>query len=96
MGLPRRHVCPPRWELRILRSGMDQIGKMLVIAGAGIALLGAVLWLGSGLPWLRLGRLPGDITYQKDGFSFYFPITSMIALSVLFTLVLWIASAFRR
>jgi hypothetical protein len=75
---------------------MDQMGKVLVFVGLGIAVLGVILWLGQGIPWLRLGRLPGDISFQKDGFSVYFPITTMIALSVLLTLVFWIVNAVRR
>ena len=75
---------------------MDQIGKFLVIAGLGIALIGGLLWLGQGVPWLRLGRLPGDFSYQKDGFSLFVPITTMLALSLLLTLVLWIIQAVRR
>jgi hypothetical protein len=75
---------------------MDQLGKILVIAGLGLALIGAVLWLGQGIPWLRLGRLPGDLSYQKDGFSVFVPITTMIVLSVVMTLVLWLVQAIRR
>lgn len=75
---------------------MDQVGKLLVVAGLGIALLGAILWLGQGVPWLRLGRLPGDIAVQKDGFSFYFPITTMLAISALLTLAFYIVNALRR
>jgi hypothetical protein len=75
---------------------MDQIGKTLMIAGLSIAALGGLLWLGQGLPWLRLGRLPGDVSYQKDGFSIYFPIVTMIALSIVLSLVFWIVQALRR
>lgn len=75
---------------------MDGVGKTLVFLGAGIMLLGAILWLGKGLPWLRLGRLPGDIAYQKYGVSVFFPITTMILISVVLTLVLWLIAALRR
>ena len=75
---------------------MDSAGKTLVILGAGIMLLGAILWLGRGLPWLRLGKLPGDISYQKDGFTLFVPITTMIVVSVALTLVLWVVAALRR
>ena len=64
--------------------------------GLGLAVLGGILWLGQGNSWLRLGRLPGDISYQKNGFSLYIPITTMIALSALFTLMFWIVNAIRR
>ena len=54
---------------------------------AGVALLaaGGLFWLGA-LSWF--GRLPGDIRYERDGFRFYAPITSMIVISVVLTLVL--------
>lgn len=59
--------------------------KTLIIAGAAILVIG-LLW-----PWLSklgLGRLPGDIVIQRDGFAFYFPVTTMILISVVAT-VLW-------
>lgn len=75
---------------------MDGVGKTLVFLGAGIMVFGAILWLGKGLPWLRLGRLPGDIVYQRDGVSVFIPITTMILISVVLTLVLWLIAALRR
>ena len=44
-------------------------------------------------PWLSrlgLGRLPGDINIERDGFHFFFPITTGLIISVLLTLILWI------
>lgn len=75
---------------------MDSVGKTLVILGAGIMVLGAILWLGRGIPWLRLGRLPGDISHQKDGFTLFVPITTMIVVSLALTLVLWLVAVLRR
>jgi hypothetical protein len=46
------------------------------------------------LPFLRLGKLPGDIIIKRDNFSFYFPLTTSILLSLLFTLIF--ALFFRR
>jgi hypothetical protein len=59
--------------------------------------LGIVL-LVAGLAWpwlvkLGLGKLPGDIVVKREGFSFYFPITTSIIVSLVLTLILWI---FRR
>jgi uncharacterized membrane protein len=59
--------------------------------------LGIVL-LVLGLAWplvakLGLGRLPGDIEVKREGFTFYFPITTSILVSLALTLILWI---FRR
>lgn len=59
-----------------------------VLIGLGLALLAA----GLAWPWLRhlpLGRLPGDIVIQREGFSFYFPLTTMVLVSVVLSLALW-------
>jgi hypothetical protein len=66
---------------------MDQLGRMLLVMGAVLALLGVVLILGPKLPF-RIGRLPLDFHYERDNFRFYFPLGTSILLSVLLTLVL--------
>ncbi|HSV16953.1 MAG TPA: DUF2905 domain-containing protein [Casimicrobiaceae bacterium] len=56
------------------------IGVLLVIAG--------VAW-----PWiarLGLGRLPGDINVERDGWSFHFPIVTSIVVSLVVSLVIWL------
>ncbi len=70
---------------------MPEIGKMLVIFGVVLFLLGLVLWSGFGSTWL--GRLPGDIRIERGPSSFYFPIVTYIIISVVLSLVL---SFFRR
>ncbi len=65
------------------------LGKGLVIVGAGLVILG--LALAGKLPFL--GRLPGDIRIQRDGVVFYFPLTSMLIVSLLLSLI---ASLWRR
>ena len=67
---------------------MSELGKMLVIVGAGIALVGLLLWTGIGKGWL--GRLPGDFHYARGNFHFYFPLTTCIVLSLLLTLIFWL------
>lgn len=57
---------------------------MLVITGIALVILG--LWLSGKLPFL--GRLPGDIRIERDGFVLYFPITSMLLVSAIFSLIL--------
>ncbi|HSN92322.1 MAG TPA: DUF2905 domain-containing protein [Anaeromyxobacteraceae bacterium] len=69
---------------------MGSLGKLLVLAGASIALVGVLLLLGERFPGLRIGRLPGDIAVEKDRFRFYFPIGTSIVVSVLLTLLLWL------
>jgi hypothetical protein len=67
---------------------MNDVGKFLVIAGLLIAAVGALLWSGFGKGWL--GRLPGDIHYNRDNFSFHFPIVTCLLLSLLLSLILWL------
>ena len=66
---------------------MGQIGKLLVIVGIVAVLAGIFLMFGSKLPF-RLGRLPLDFHYQRDNFSFYFPLGTSILISLVVTLVL--------
>lgn len=62
---------------------MENAGKLLVFAGLGIAILGAVLWFAGGKGWLSwIGRLPGDIRVEGDKGGFYFPIVTCIIVSV--------------
>jgi membrane protein implicated in regulation of membrane protease activity len=67
---------------------MNEMGKYLVIVGLLIAAVGVLLWSGVGKGWL--GRLPGDIHYSKDNFSFHFPIVTCLIVSVVLTLLLWL------
>ena len=60
------------------------MGKTLIIVGLVIAAVGALISLG-----VPLGRLPGDFTYRRDGFSFYFPLTTSILVSIVLTLLAW-------
>jgi hypothetical protein len=73
-----------------------QTGKMLLLAGRLIAAFGAILWLGSRFKWLRLGRLPGDIAIEREGFSLFFPVTTMILVSVIVSGLLLLLGFFRR
>jgi len=69
-------------------SGVHDIGRMLVVFGLLIALVGVVLVLVGRVPWL--GRLPGDIHIQRGNWTFYFPLATSLLLSVVLTLILWI------
>ncbi len=69
-------------------SGMHDIGRMLVVFGLLIALVGVALVLVGRVPWL--GRLPGDIHIQRGNWTFYFPLATSLLLSVVLTLILWI------
>ena len=74
----------------------EQIGKLLVGVGLSVTLMGGILILASKIPWLRLGRLPGDVNIQRDGFSLFFPITTMLLLSAVLSLVMFLVGRFRR
>jgi hypothetical protein len=58
------------------------MGRLLVLAGLGIAALGLLVMLG-----VPFGRLPGDIYVKRGSFSFYFPLATSIILSIILTLV---------
>jgi hypothetical protein len=73
---------------------MANMGRMLVLLGVVLVVVGGLLWLGSALggkvPFL--GRLPGDIHVQRGNWSFYFPLTTSIVLSIVLTLILALLS----
>jgi O-antigen/teichoic acid export membrane protein len=67
---------------------MDQnTGKYIVLIGSFVVLVGVVVYFfGDKLHWI--GRLPGDIRVERENTRFYFPITTMILLSLLLTLII--------
>jgi Protein of unknown function (DUF2905) len=69
-----------------------EIGRMLIMAGALLLVLGVLFTLGTRLP-LPFGRLPGDIYIRGKHGSFYFPIVTCLLVSVVLSLVMWL---FRR
>ena len=66
---------------------LSQLGKWIVIAGFGLIALGALLWI-AGKAGLPLGRLPGDLRFERDNFSVYFPVVTCIILSIILTVLL--------
>jgi hypothetical protein len=61
------------------------VGPTLVVVGLMVAAVGGLIWLG-----LPLGRLPGDIAIERDGFRLYVPITTSVLVSAAFMLVTWL------
>lgn len=59
------------------------MAKVLVVIGLALAAAGAAMWLG-----LPLGRLPGDFVVRRGAFSFSFPLTTCVLLSVVITVLL--------
>ena len=70
---------------------MSELGRLLIVVGTVLLLLGLVLSISGRIPWL--GRLPGDIVVRREHFSFYFPLTTSILISLVLSVLLWL---FRR
>jgi hypothetical protein len=65
----------------------SQTGKWMIIAGIVIVVAGVLIYFfHDKLNWL--GKLPGDIRIEKENFRFYFPITTMIIISIVLTLLI--------
>ena len=65
---------------------LEALGKMLLLLGGAIFVLGLVLILAGKIPFL--GRLPGDIRIEGKGFSCYFPLVTSILVSIVLSLLL--------
>jgi Protein of unknown function (DUF2905) len=67
---------------------MPELGRALIVLGIVIVVVGAILVFFERVPWL--GRLPGDVHFQRGNWTLYFPLGTSILLSVVLTLVLWL------
>ncbi|KAA0989832.1 DUF2905 domain-containing protein [Dyadobacter aurulentus] len=68
-------------------------GKYIILIGIAVVAVGIIVYfLSDKLHWL--GRLPGDIRVERENFKFYFPITTMLLLSGLLNLIIWIVRRF--
>ena len=68
---------------------MEQLGKILIFSGIVLVIAGLIIYFaGNKLSWL--GHLPGDIRIVKENVKIYFPITTMILVSVLLSLIIYI------
>jgi hypothetical protein len=74
---------------------LRELGKLLLVVGVVLIGAGALLMFGARLPF-RLGRLPGDISYQGRHGSFYFPVVTCLLVSLALTLISWVVNYFRR
>jgi len=72
---------------------MESLGRTLLILGVVLALIGAWLVFGPGVPWL--GRLPGDLRIERPGWSLYFPITTCVILSAVLSLAIYLFQRLR-
>lgn len=60
-------------------------GKIFIIIGVLFIIIGLAFMFGDKIPYI--GRLPGDIHIKKENFSFYFPITTSIIISIILTIL---------
>jgi hypothetical protein len=67
---------------------VSEIGKLLIVFGVLIAVVGVAIVVAGRLPWI--GRLPGDIYVRRGSFTFYFPLATSILVSIALTLVFWL------
>ncbi len=71
---------------------MVQLGKLLVLLGAVIFIIGLVLIFSPKIPYL--GKLPGDIHIKKDNFELYIPLATSLLISVALSGILWFHQLF--
>lgn len=72
---------------------MPDVARWLIVAGLVLLALGLLLHAVPGIP--ALGRLPGDLRIERDGFRLYVPITSCVLVSALLSAVFWIGGRLR-
>jgi uncharacterized protein HemY len=72
-------------------TAFSLMGKMLIGIGIVFILIGILMTVGPKIPWI--GKLPGDISIQRENFSLYFPLTTCIIISIILTLLFYL---FRR
>ena len=71
-------------------GGLATLGKLLLGVAAVLAILGGLVLLADRFPWLRLGRLPGDVTVERERFRIYLPITTSLLVSLALSLLMWL------
>jgi Protein of unknown function (DUF2905) len=69
---------------------LPQFGKVLITIGFVFVVVGTLLLFSDRLPFLRIGRLPGDVIYRRGNFTFYFPIVTSIVISLILTLLFYV------
>lgn len=69
---------------------LGSLGRMLLGAGALLAVVGIALIVAERFPGLRIGRLPGDLAVERERWRFYFPLGTSILVSVVLSLALWL------
>jgi hypothetical protein len=65
---------------------IESVGKMLLYIGVLMVVVGGFFMLMAKIPWF--GRLPGDIVFRREGMTVFLPLTTMILVSLILTLLL--------
>jgi hypothetical protein len=65
---------------------VQELGKLLFVAGVALALAGALVWFAPRIPWL--GNLPGDLRIERPGLRVYAPLATCVVVSIVLTLIL--------
>ena len=73
---------------------MEGLGKILLIVGGIIVVLGLLFLFGQHIPFF--GKLPGDIFIKKDNWSFYLPIVTFLVVSIIITIIINVVLFFLR
>lgn len=66
----------------------SDIGKIFIFIGILMVVIGLVCMVGNKLPFI--GKLPGDIAIERKNYSFYFPVTTCIVISIILSVILWL------
>ncbi len=69
-------------------------GKILILFGILLIILGIIFSFSGKIPYL--GKLPGDIFVKKENFTFYFPLTTCILISIILSLIFYLISKFLK
>ncbi|MDP2939294.1 MAG: DUF2905 domain-containing protein [Candidatus Omnitrophota bacterium] len=67
---------------------MNNLGKLLMFAGLILIIAGALFSFAGKIPFL--GKLPGDIYFQRKNFTFYLPLATSILISIVLSLIIWL------
>jgi hypothetical protein len=65
---------------------LSQAGKLILIAGVALVLIGGIIMLAGRLPFI--GQLPGDFEFRRGNTTVYFPLATMIIVSIILTILL--------
>jgi hypothetical protein len=68
---------------------MVPLGRLLMFLGIFLLVVGVLLTYTNLFSFLRLGHLPGDLSIKRENFSFYFPLTTCIVISIILTLIFY-------